>query len=208
MLSAEHPTAFAQNIRNSTQMMKYLRKRHLGVAVMAACWIICTGFFYGQMVSFKTTPGLSAAHPPEFWATESDKPTLIVFLHPKCTCSRASLAQVAKLQSRVPDGFHTILVLWQSPNGNSDWAKLPQPDSGQLLHYQLVLDNGGLMARRFDAHTSGQAFVYDSRGRLRFSGGLTSSRGDSENGPAFSTLLRVITNPGSSKPMPVFGCSL
>jgi hypothetical protein len=185
-----------------------LRKRHFCILIIVVFWIICTGFFYRQMLNFDITPGVASLNPPATWPTEFHKPTLIVFLHPKCTCSAASLTQIAKLQSRLPDRFQTILVLWQPSNGNSEWANLPQPDFGQLADYKLVLDKEGRMARKFDAHTSGQSFLYDADGQIRFSGGLTSTRGDSESGPAFSTLAQLIAKQDSSKTAPVFGCSL
>jgi hypothetical protein len=72
-----------------------------------------------------------------------------------------------------------------------------------------VRDDDGVEAARFRATTSGTAALYDARGRLLFTGGLTSARGhegDSAGLQRIASLLR--TGQADRSDAPVYGCSL
>ncbi len=183
-----------------------------------AIWLILTALVYARMMRFDTQPGVEAIRIPARWPSDLASPaglhladqklTLVVFLHPKCTCSSSTLAQIAKLQAQFPEKFATELVLWTPLNAESSWTLLPPPEHGTLTNYQVVLDPGGQLSKRFDAHTSGQTYIYDVIGQLRFAGGLTSYRANSEDGPAYSSLTKVIQGADAPKKLPVYGCSL
>jgi hypothetical protein len=70
-------------------------------------------------------------------------------------------------------------------------------------------DEGDLQRSCFGAMTSGQAFLYDKKGRLQFSGGISRARG--RTGPnagrqAIESLLHGVSTPIHESP--VFGCPL
>ena len=83
----------------------------------------------------------------------------------------------------------------------------PGKDICELRHL-LVLE--GREAARFGAATSGQTFLYDARGGLLFSGGITGARahaGDNAGRSAVVTLLNGTGGPAAPRTS-VFGCPL
>ena len=101
-----------------------------------------------------------------------------MLVHPQCTCSRASLAELAELLARARPRPRTF-VLFIKPAGFADgWehTDLWQTASG-LPDVTVIRDDEGREAARFGAATSGQTFLYDARGTLLFSGGITAARG-------------------------------
>ena len=162
---------------------------------------------------FATEPGVSAKAPthwpnPSGLRLASGQLTLVQFLHPKCSCSRASMEQLAKLQREFPGRLAIILVVWQPASGDPSWKRLPMQLDDPLRGVRVMWDRGGQLASVFDAHTSGQTYVYEPDGTLRFAGGVTSTRGNSWGGPALTTLAEVISGSRSNTKVPVFCCSL
>jgi hypothetical protein len=70
-------------------------------------------------------------------------------------------------------------------------------------------DDAGTEAARFRAAASGFAVLYDRDGRLRFSGGLTSSRGHEGDSFGRRRILAVLAGETPDRDdAPVFGCAL
>jgi hypothetical protein len=140
----------------------------------------------------------------------SDRPTLVVLAHPQCSCTRASLGELAEALARANVKPKTY-VLFLKPDGfTEDWL---QSDlwrtAASLPDTTVVRDDNGEEALRFGASTSGQTLLYDKSGHLLFSGGITGARahrGDNEGRRAIVALL----NQGSSASPKtnVFGCRL
>jgi len=139
-----------------------------------------------------------------------DGPTVVMLAHPQCSCTRASLDELAEALARATVQPRTY-VLFLTPDGFSDdWA---QSDlwriAAAIPHVTVVRDDDGAEAQRFGVSTSGQTLVYDGRGALAFFGGITGARahrGDNAGRQAIVDLL----NSGSSarSTTNVFGCSL
>ena len=74
---------------------------------------------------------------------------------------------------------------------------------------RVVLDPGGAEARRFGVATSGHLLLFDTRGGLIFSGGITPGRGQHGDSASRAALLGRILGAGGCGPEnPVFGCPL
>ncbi len=73
----------------------------------------------------------------------------------------------------------------------------------------IVSDQGGALAHRFGAQTSGQTYLYNPAGRLLFSGGLTAARGHEGDSAGLNAALALVRGqtPVQTR-TPVFGCSL
>jgi hypothetical protein len=70
-------------------------------------------------------------------------------------------------------------------------------------------DGGGVEARRFRVATSGHVLLYDVRGLLIFSGGITAARGHRGDSYGRAAVHDRILNPeGTRSGSPVFGCPL
>jgi glyoxylase-like metal-dependent hydrolase (beta-lactamase superfamily II) len=73
----------------------------------------------------------------------------------------------------------------------------------------VLVDPDGLEAERFGAKTSGHVLVYDSAGRLLFSGGITGSRGHEGDNDGSDSVLRLLTHgPPPRRHTLVFGCPI
>lgn len=73
----------------------------------------------------------------------------------------------------------------------------------------VLRDDGGVEARRFGVETSGQAMLYDERGTLIYSGGITGSRGHAgENAGELALVALLTRGHAERRTASVFGCSL
>jgi hypothetical protein len=73
----------------------------------------------------------------------------------------------------------------------------------------VVRDDDGREARRFGAETSGQTLLYDERGVLVFSGGITGARAHAGNNVGRQSLVALLNHePAARSGTNVFGCSL
>ncbi len=70
-------------------------------------------------------------------------------------------------------------------------------------------DDAGSEARRFGVETSGQTLLYDRRGTLIFSGGITGSRGHAGDNAGEAALVDLLTHGAADRHgSNVFGCPL
>lgn len=133
-----------------------------------------------------------------------------MFVHPNCACSRASLSELAVLAANCPGALSTDIVFADPPGlvrqieSNDLWQSAAEiPDS------TLIRDRNGTIARKLGAQTSGQVFLYDADGTLRFSGGITAERAHAGSNAGRSAIEAILHN---QKPIaqatPVFGCTL
>jgi hypothetical protein len=74
---------------------------------------------------------------------------------------------------------------------------------------KAVRDESGRETKIFHAAVSGETFLYDPNGKLRFHGGITGARGHEGDNAGLSAIEDIV-NTGSSAVggTPVFGCSL
>ena len=178
-------------------------------------WLLLVMAGMRVMALHEFTPGV-AARPFGQWPQTSalrraeDRPTLVLFLHPQCPCSRASLEELARIVARCRSRL-TVYALFCKPIGTPDgWEKTGTWHQAQAIPgVQVLTDLQGVEARRFTAKTSGQALLYAADGRLLFSGGITASRGHSGDNDGSAAILQCVEQ-GTTTILrtPVFGCSL
>jgi hypothetical protein len=128
--------------------------------------------------------------------------------HPRCPCTRASLAELARLTA---GGGADVWVLFLRPEGAAaGWEKSSLWDAAAAMTgVQVLADVDGTAARTFGVETSGHVLFYDATGALRFSGGITAARG--HEGPSAggdSILAALRGNAPAQDHMPTFGCPL
>ncbi|MDB6154118.1 MAG: hypothetical protein JWL90_2571 [Chthoniobacteraceae bacterium] len=138
------------------------------------------------------------------------KPTLILFAHPHCPCTRATLGELDALlaQNTAPVRVH---VVFYDPTKDSE--QLPATDlrnvAAAIPGVELHSDGEGSETVRFGADTSGYVVFYDETGKLGFSGGITASRGHAGENPGRSALADQLKKQAvlAASP-PVFGCAI
>lgn len=184
--------------------------------LLAATWLLVATLGLLWLADYDSKPGHPAT-PPSRWpsrvslARNSSKPTLLMFLHPRCPCSRASLYELARLPQSERDQLVLQVVFAQPMEVAADWSHTDLwKNAVANRNVQVVIDQGGLLAQQFGAKTSGQVLIYDRHGTLRFDGGITPGRG--HTGDSFGrSIVRAIAvghAPEKSANCATFGCLL
>ena len=219
----------------------------LKVAILAALTFAAAAGWY-QLYLFSSTPGHQEPAPPHLVPISSTAPrspslsiapahptppstrqtslgsttlpTLLVFIHPQCSCTHATLTQLDQVLHSVQVPVQVELAIYQLPLKSKSSQTF---DPAQFLHqpFRSIPDTGGSLAKRFGAATSGEILLYAANGRLLFQGGITPSRSDTTPGPstmALTTALRSTTishsysrarSPNTAPaPFEVFGCPI
>ena len=136
---------------------------------------------------------------------------LVLFAHPRCPCTRATLGEFERLLRHVRGDVEAHVVFLRPEGRGQAWVEasdLWQRAAG-WPYAQVHVDPSGQEARRFGAYTSGQVLYYDAEGRLRFDGGITASRGHEGQNKGRQALHQLITTgAASTHSTPVFGCAL
>lgn len=192
-----------------------MRNDRLVVGLASALWIGVIAAGMGMLIDYETGPG-PAARPPERWpvasriARAAGLPTLIVFGHPHCPCTRATIRELAVLAAQARGRFQAHVLLVKPDGLNEEWAKTDLwRSAAEIPGVEVSLDASGREAELFNARTSGQAVLYGDGGRMLFSGGITGSRGHSGDNAGRSAVVSMLLH-GRAKTTStfVFGCSL
>jgi hypothetical protein len=167
------------------------------------------------LMSYESSPG-KIGNVRASWPARSkisppaDRPVLIMLAHPRCPCTRASVAELAKIMAQV-QGKASAYVLFLKPNTTaSGWDDTDlQRAAARIPSVTVVSDVDGIEARNFGAETSGHTFLYDRHGSLLFSGGITGSRGHSGDNAGENAIISLVNDHHSLLARTfVFGCSL
>jgi hypothetical protein len=185
------------------------------VWAFAALWIIAVVAGLTVLWAWENTPG-AAGDAPAQWPAASglsraaDAPTLVLFAHPQCSCTRASLGEFAEILARATTRPRTYVVFLKPAGFGVDWEKTDLWRAATNLPGVIVLrDDEGLEATRFGVITSGQTMLYDQSGALIFSGGITGARGHAGDNAGRASLVSLL-NQGKTdlSSTSVFGCPL
>lgn len=181
----------------------------------AILWIAISFAGLAALAKYKSVPGPRGVRTDDWPVTSAmrrdiEKPTLVLFLHPRCPCSRATVGELGGVLSRAAGRAAVRVATYQPEDGAEDWgdtdlsrtvAALP----GVILHR----DVGGREARNFGAATSGHVLLYDPNGRLRFSGGITAARDHLGDNPGQRALIDLLlTGKSDIASTPVYGCTI
>jgi hypothetical protein len=186
-----------------------------GELVVCLVWLAAVVFGSVWLWRYKSTPG-AAGPAPRSWPTEASiarttgMPTLVMFAHPWCPCTRASIGELAVVMSKAA-GHVDAHVLFDRPSSEADdWTATDLWRSASAIPGVTVhIDRDGEEAARFGAETSGHVVLYDAEGRLRFSGGITNARGHAGDSEGRRAVLALVLHGDSNRSQaPVFGCSL
>ncbi len=140
-----------------------------------------------------------------------EEPELLLFAHPFCSCTVATMAELAKIQVRRKPGTIApiVTVLFYRPR-NSGWGPNDLWNKANSIeNVHAILDDDGRESRRFGAHTSGYALLYSAEGELLFGGGVTGSRGHEGDNDGLDLLEASLdSRRPSGITSRVFGCAL
>jgi hypothetical protein len=193
-------------------------RRKLSANVAALCaivWVAVLAFGFAGMWRYKMTAG-EMSQSPARWPEgthllrSADRATLVMFAHPRCSCTRASMIELARLAYERHGELET-LVVFLSPAGSP-----PGFVESDLWHSAAAIpgarvarDEGGVEAALFGAGTSGAALLYAKDGTLLFRGGITPARAHQGDSLGRERILALLDgHPVDRRDAPVFGCGL
>jgi hypothetical protein len=184
--------------------------RYVLIVMMTVAWLGAIGIGIRKVQSFESTPG-SLGSTPRLWPPDSSvvpdsgRSTLVMLVHSQCSCSGASLAELAQVMAKT-HARANAWVLFEQRGDSLDtrtWAQ-----AHRIPGITVGIDQDGAEARRFGALTSGHVVVYDSAGLLVFSGGITAARGHEGENQGRNQLIDAVNGVSASPSVhSVFGCS-
>lgn len=185
--------------------------------VLIACGVIWIGAVIlgaAVLLRYEHAAGSSGVHPTRWPATTAierapDVPTLVMFAHPRCPCTRAGIGELAIIMTRC-QGKLRASVLFAKPAGFPEgWERTDTWESAAAIPgVRVSVDPDGREARRFGAETSGQVFLYAADGELRFAGGITAARGHAGDNAGRDSVVGLLTGGAARPATSVFGCPL
>ena len=104
-----------------------MRHGRLVGAVAGISWLVAVAAGLAVLWSYENAPGIPAT-PPDHWPAASSLrrlpgvATLVMLVHPRCPCSRASLEELDRLMAHIP-GVLLAHVVFVKPAGlPEDWS--------------------------------------------------------------------------------------
>lgn len=193
--------------------MKFARlQKRLLFVLCLLLWIIGLGWGYQTLFAYETTPGVTGGVKSNWPAGTALKPvsgkaTLIMFAHPYCPCTRASMQELSKLVMRLrkPVKLYVVFFKGTSFKEQGDLIK----SAASIPGAQVVIDKDGLESKRFNATVSGQTLVYDPQGQILYNGGITVSRGSVGENAGSDKVVAVVNGKDDKFAKGLaYGCSL
>jgi len=183
--------------------------------VLCIFWLMAVGAGFAVMLDYQYAGGRSGL-PPGHWpkgtsiALDPSRDTLIMFAHPKCPCTRASIEELNRVMARCHDKVATHVLFFRPCAFPRDWTRSGLWQSAAAVPgVEVEEDADGAEARRFCAQTSGYVLLYSCRGQLLFHGGITGGRGHGGDNAGERAVVGLITGGGGAAfQTPVYGCSL
>lgn len=163
---------------NVIHMMKKCREILLLLAWLSGC-VVCIGV----LLIYSNTPGEQgegAEYLPQNSRIQLDeeRATLVMYAHPHCPCTAASIEELARLQARLEGQFLTYIVFYVPENVDLSWEEKGLWDRASALADTVVIaDRGGALSKLAGAEISGTVGLYSPDGRVQYFGGITPSRG-------------------------------
>jgi hypothetical protein len=187
----------------------------LAWSLAGAAWILAVVGGLAALAWYESVPAVAHRVPAEWPGGSALGPsrrgtTLVLFAHPRCPCTRATLGELEKLMAHAGSDLSASVLFFKPEGAEEGWEQTDLWRSAAAIPGVRVLcDEGGVEAVRFGASASGHALFYDAAGKLLFSGGITFSRGhegDNAGRDAIELLSRG-ERPGYCE-SPVFGCAI
>lgn len=186
----------------------------LSLIVAGALWFATIAAAFEAIRRFEVTPGLPASA-PRAWPAASAVPhtpgtwSLVMLVHPHCSCSRASVQELGEIIEHAPRDVRTTVLVYRPHEMPAGWERTNVYDAAtRLRRARVLLDADGAEAAIFGGFTSGQTFLYDGDGRLRFAGGITSLRGHAGLNRGRADVIRIANQHTGDGSHPVFGCAI
>ncbi len=189
------------------------KPRQFAFVFAFAAWTTVAGVALAALTDYASRPGL-AARAPTSWpkathlARTAGRGTLVMIAHTKCSCTRASLHELARVMAMTGDRLDAIVVFVGPHEGSGLAGIIDLRASARAIPNVRVVEDEN-EARIFGAATSGQTLLYDDAGVLVFRGGLTVARGHEGDSAGADAVKRFVSAKRmTTQASEVFGCPL
>jgi hypothetical protein len=192
-----------------------VRSRHFKTALFGLVWLLAIASGVRVLLSYENTPG-RVGNVPNHWPADSgidratDRSTLVMLVHSQCPCTRASVAELAKIMARVHGKVRAYVLVSKPHDRSAEWVDTAVWKAASAIpDVSVLVDVDGEESRRFGAETSGHTIVFDSTGRLIFVGGITESRGHEGDNTGENAIVSLLGDQNAAVPRStsIFGCS-
>ncbi|EAU66587.1 RedB [Stigmatella aurantiaca DW4/3-1] len=166
------------------------------------------------LARYAYTAGPLSASPARWPGDSALRPTpghflLVMLAHPLCPCTRASLTELQEVMARAGSRVDAHVLFLRPERAAAAWEQGPLwQRAASIPGVTVSKDEGGVEARRFGATTSGHVLLFDAGGQLRFSGGITDSRGHEGNNAGRAAVEALLAREEARAQSPVYGCAL
>jgi hypothetical protein len=187
-------------------MLKNMRS----MRVLLIFWTAAIIAGLGYAADYSSRPG-SLATAPSISGTSLDnvrlRPRLVVFIHPQCPCSRATVSEIERLSERAPGAFDIEALFYKPEDKPEEWVKTDVWNSVSRIEGARLSIVSEKELAPFGTVTSGQVMLYSTADRLVFSGGITRARGHEGYNPGIDSVETYLrTGAATVSENPVFGC--
>src|SRR5437016_9212272 len=192
-------------------------RRNFVIATFCVVWAGAVGAAFVALHRYESNPGRAAGTPqtcplPSHVALDPHRHVLVMFVHPKCPCSAASIEQLDRIIARAGDRLKAYVIEVIPQDAPADFAENSRTirAAAAIPGVSLLTDRGQAEALRFGAQTSGHVLLYAPDGKLEFSGGITAARGHAGDNAACDAIIALAGGAPTTAAAfsPVYGCSL
>lgn len=202
------------NIPHVKQNRSDVRRMFVFILV-SFVWVAAVLLYYAHFLTYEAKPA-AVNPPPAVWPTGSQlelstgKMNLVMFIHPKCPCTNASLTELAILMTRCSSQVNAYAVFLRPDGVEEGWEKTPHWQRASEIHgVKVISDVGGREVQRFNATASGETLLFSSDGKLLFVGGITGARGHEGDNQGLDSVVAMIRDGDMRcQRTGVFGCAL
>lgn len=202
----------------SFQLVGYFRwsfVRWASAACVIGAWAIGLALLWGLLLQHTYRPS-ATLQPTIDWPADSRLsapamvPRVVVFAHPFCPCTSATLHELDRLVFRIPEETSVTVVfntcgLETAAVEASPTVKLAR----KIENVATVFDPDGRETRAYGASISGEVFAFDRSAKRIFHGGITVGRGHEGGSIGAKRLFQLLNGKKSdSYSGPVYGCAL
>ena len=182
--------------------------------VAFAVWGAATAGGLYTIAAHGAAAGVAADAPTTLGVSlrSAGRPSLIIAAHPSCPCTRATFNELDRILAAPDLTGHVdadVVVLFAGSPKRDRVADDLRSRAEAMKGVRVIDDPKQEIAKGLGAHTSGTVLFYDAKGALKFSGGITPSRGhEGDNAGADSIHKLLAASKDSVRSTPVYGCSL
>jgi len=160
-----------------------------------AVWGAAIAFWGKSLIDYACTSEPTKAARPQWPANEilpapADEAVLVMFLHPRCPCSRASIGNLDRLLAQARGSLRAHVLFVHPGQAGSEWKSGRMWNAAKSIPgVDVRSDPEGALARIFGATISGEVFLHGRDGGLVFHCGITPVRGHEGDSNGLDAIL-------------------